>query len=177
MRLVKAGPLPTLTSRLDLEPRGALWVCVTVEGQEIQLLNTHLGLLSLERLVQTEALLGSEWLGHPDCRGPVILCGDFNAIPSSTAYRKLRSRLQDAQLALNGHRPKRTFFSRYPVNRIDHIFIGGGVQVLGIDVPRHHLVCVASDHLPLVADIVVETQTREAIANSEKGIKDVASVG
>jgi endonuclease/exonuclease/phosphatase family metal-dependent hydrolase len=153
MRLIKAGPLPTLVSRWDLEPRGALWVSVSIEGQELQLLNTHLGLLSKERMLQAQALLGDEWLGHPDCRGSVILCGDFNAIPASSAYRLLRSRLQDAQLALNGHRPKRTFFSRYPVNRIDHIFVGQGVQVLDINVPRDHLTCMASDHLPLVADV------------------------
>jgi endonuclease/exonuclease/phosphatase family metal-dependent hydrolase len=167
MRLIKAGPLPTLSSRLDLEPRGVLWVSVSVEGQELQILNTHLGLLSKERLLQTEALLGDDWLGHADCHGPVILCGDFNAIPSSTAYRRLRARLQDAQLALNGHRPKRTFFSRYPVNRIDHIFIGGGVQVLDIDVPRHHLACVASDHLPLVADVCVEAAAPDTAASRE----------
>jgi endonuclease/exonuclease/phosphatase family metal-dependent hydrolase len=166
MRLIKAGPLPTIASRLDLEPRGALWVSVSIEGQELQLVNTHLGLLSRERLLQAQALLGNEWLGHPACRGPIVLCGDFNAIPASTAYRLLRSRMQDAQLALNGHRPKRTFFSRYPVNRIDHIFIGGGVEVLDINVPRDHLTCVGSDHLPLVADIALAPLPQREVVES-----------
>ena len=156
MRLVRAAGLPTLQGRPDLEPRGALWVAVDVDGREIQLVNTHLGLLSKERLAQVQALLGPEWLEHPDCRGPVILCGDFNAIPASSAYRRLRGRLRDAQLALNGHRPKQTFFSRYPVNRIDHIFVGSGVEVLDVDVPRTQLIRSASDHLPLVIDIRLE---------------------
>jgi endonuclease/exonuclease/phosphatase family metal-dependent hydrolase len=158
MRLVRAGGLPGLANRFDLEPRGALWVAVEIEGQEIQFLNTHLGLVSQERLAQAEALLGPDWLGHPDCREPVILCGDFNAIPASRAYQRLRHRLRDAQLALNGHRPKRTFFSRYPVNRIDHIFVSQQLQVLGIDVPRTDLIRVASDHLPLVADLQIVRQ-------------------
>ena len=78
--------------------------------------------------------------------------------------------MQDAQLALNGHRPKRTFFSRYPVNRIDHIFIGGGVQVLEINVPRDHLTRVGSDHLPLVADVALaELPQREVVEPLDVG--------
>jgi endonuclease/exonuclease/phosphatase family metal-dependent hydrolase len=153
MRLVRAAALPTAAGRTDLEPRGALWVAVDIDGREIQFLNTHLGLVSQERLAQAEALLGPEWLAHQDCREPVILCGDFNAIPASRAYRRLRGRLRDAQLSLNGHRPQRTFFSRYPVNRIDHVFVGGGIEVADVEVPRTELIRKASDHLPLVVDI------------------------
>jgi endonuclease/exonuclease/phosphatase family metal-dependent hydrolase len=169
LRLVRAGGLPGLSGRGDLEPRGALWVAVDMEGQEIQFLNTHFGLLSQERLAQAEALLGELWLGHPDCRDPVVLCGDFNAIPASRAYRRLRQRLRDAQLALNGHRPKRTFFSRYPVNRIDHIFVGQQIEVLDIDVPRTDLIRMASDHLPLVADI----QICQSAAAAKPPLEDV----
>lgn len=43
-RLVKAGPLPGLDPRVPLEPRGALWVEVTVDGRPLQVINTHLGL-------------------------------------------------------------------------------------------------------------------------------------
>ena len=43
LRLVKAGPLPGQPS---LEPRGALWVSVDLGGgTELQVVNTHLGLL------------------------------------------------------------------------------------------------------------------------------------
>jgi hypothetical protein len=68
MRLVKAGALPGLPGKPQLEPRGALWVAVEHDGREIQVLNTHLGLLRRERIAQVEALLGPEWLGHPQCR-------------------------------------------------------------------------------------------------------------
>ncbi|MDH3439007.1 MAG: endonuclease/exonuclease/phosphatase family protein, partial [Betaproteobacteria bacterium] len=89
MRLVNAGALPTLPGKRYLEPRGALWVAVDVYGREFQVINTHLGLLPRERTVQIEALLGTEWLAHPDCRGPVILCGDLNARPASPVCRRL----------------------------------------------------------------------------------------
>ncbi|MDX1698910.1 MAG: endonuclease/exonuclease/phosphatase family protein, partial [Thiohalobacterales bacterium] len=119
MQLVKADILPTLPDKPWIEPRGALWVAIELEGVEYQVLNTHLGLSSRERRLQAEALLGPEWLGHPDCRGPVVLCGDFNALPSSPACRMLRTRLRDAQIELDSHRPRRTFFAHFPVIRIE----------------------------------------------------------
>ena len=43
-RLIKAGPLPGYPRLPGLEPRGALWVAVDVDGVELQVINTHLGL-------------------------------------------------------------------------------------------------------------------------------------
>ncbi|MEW5966155.1 MAG: endonuclease/exonuclease/phosphatase family protein [Pseudomonadota bacterium] len=150
MRLVRAGALPGLPG---LEPRGALWVAVECEGREVQVINTHLGLVPRERLRQVEALLGPEWLAHPDCRGPAILLGDLNAGPSSPVCRRLAGRLQDAQAALPGRRPRATFFGRLPLARIDHVFVGPGIEVADIEVPDSELVRLASDHLPLLAEL------------------------
>ncbi|MBU1394695.1 MAG: endonuclease/exonuclease/phosphatase family protein [Gammaproteobacteria bacterium] len=152
-RLVKAGPLPGLAGKPYLEPRGALWVAVDLHGREVQIINTHLGLYPRERAAQVEALLGSDWLAHEQCQGPVILCGDLNALPSSPVCRRLGSQLEDAQTAAKHHRPKATFSSRLPRMRIDHVFIRPGLEVTGIEVPDSELARVASDHLPLVAEI------------------------
>jgi endonuclease/exonuclease/phosphatase family metal-dependent hydrolase len=153
MRLVKAIALPGLPDKPWLEPRGALWVAVELDGIEHQVMNTHLGLLPSERRVQAEALLGPGWLGHPDCRGPVVLCGDFNALPSSPVCRRLRTRLHDAQIELENHRPRRTFSGRFPTARIDHVFVDPATNVLDIEVPDTELARVASDHLPLIAEL------------------------
>jgi endonuclease/exonuclease/phosphatase family metal-dependent hydrolase len=153
MRLVKAGPLPGLAGKPFLEPRGALWVAISTHGTEIQVMNTHLGLLPRERKVQIESLLGPEWLAHPDCRGPVILCGDFNALPSSPVCRSLRQRLNDAQIELDRHRPRGTFFGRFPAARIDHVFVDAGFEVVDIEIPDSEQARVASDHLPLIAEV------------------------
>jgi endonuclease/exonuclease/phosphatase family metal-dependent hydrolase len=153
MRLVKAGTLPGLPDKPRIEPRGALWVAIELHGIEYQVLNTHLGLLPRERRAQAEALLGPGWLGHPDCCGPVVLCGDFNALPSSPVCRQLRTRLDDAQIELESHRPRRTFSGRFPMARIDHVFVDPAIEVLDIEVPDTELARVASDHLPLIVEL------------------------
>jgi endonuclease/exonuclease/phosphatase family metal-dependent hydrolase len=76
-------------------------------------------------------------------------------LPGSRVYRRLVSRLHDAQLGLDGHRPKRTFFSHYPLGRIDYVFVSDEVRVLKVEVPRSELIRTASDHLPLLAEIQV----------------------
>jgi endonuclease/exonuclease/phosphatase family metal-dependent hydrolase len=152
-RLVKAGPLPGLAGKPHLEPRGALWVAVELHGREVQIINTHMGLYPHERIAQAAALLGSDWLAHEACREPVILCGDFNALPSSPVCRRLGGPLRDAQAEAKHGRPQATFSSRLPRMRIDHIFISPGLEVRGIEVPHSELARVASDHLPLIAEI------------------------
>ena len=165
MRLVKAGPLP---GSVGFEPRGALWAAVEANGTEIQIINTHLGLPAYERMAQAKTLLGKNWLAHPDCRDPVILLGDFNARRRSVVYRMFTARLRDAQLLLH-KRARRTFPARMPMLRIDHIFCGRSVNVLGVEVPRSQLVRTASDHLPLVMDfrIVEHERTRVPAATDD----------
>jgi endonuclease/exonuclease/phosphatase family metal-dependent hydrolase len=153
MRLVRSDLLPGAASPL-VEPRGALWVAVTVGESEVQVLNTHLGLSARERLEQVTALLGSDWLGHPDCREPLIFCGDMNFGPRSKPYRMLAQRLRDVQLEQTG-RPSGTFPSRRPLVRIDHIFVQGPFRVLAAGSVHTRLAVRSSDHLPLMAELRV----------------------
>lgn len=153
MRLIKAGALPGLPDRPRLEPRGALWVAVELDAREIQVLNTHLGLSRRERMTQVEALVGGEWLGHRQCHDPVVFCGDLNALPSSPVCSRLKERLTDAQELAAAHRPRNTFSSRMPGLRIDHVFVSAGMEVSDIEVPDSELARVASDHLPLLAEL------------------------
>ncbi len=155
LRLKRAGPLPGQEGNIQREPRGALWVAVEFRGCEVQIINTHLGLSVRERGVQVDALLGSEWLNHAECQGPVILCGDFNAMPSSAVYRQLATHFKDVQTQIPGLRPRGTFFSRFPQIRLDHIFISGGLEAVTMTTIDSQLARTASDHLPLVAEIRV----------------------
>lgn len=156
MRLIHASRLPGLPGGGGKrETRGALWVAIDAGGCEIQVINTHLGLSSKERSLQAEALLGEEWLGHPACRSPVILCGDLNALPSSRVCRKLKSRLRDVQLAAGLGDPRPTFTSRFPKARIDHVFVDDSIRVRSIEAPSSELARVSSDHLPLVVDLEI----------------------
>jgi endonuclease/exonuclease/phosphatase family metal-dependent hydrolase len=150
--LVKAGPLPGLAGRPALEPRGALWASVNLGGADLQVINTHLGLRRHERLAQVDALLGPQWLGHPACREPVIVAGDFNSLPRSRAYGRLSACMADAQSSPHVHRALPTFPGRMPVLRIDHVFVSHSIEVLRAETIRSPLARVASDHLPLLVE-------------------------
>jgi endonuclease/exonuclease/phosphatase family metal-dependent hydrolase len=156
-RLVKAGPLPGLPGLRGLEPRGAVWAAITIGGSELQVINTHLGLVTRERRKQIDCLLSKDWLGHADCRDPVMLVGDFNMQPRSRNYRKLIGRrLRDAHRSRNKHY-QATFPARFPTLRIDYAFVGPGIHVTHVDTVRTPLARIASDHLPLVVDLEVES--------------------
>jgi endonuclease/exonuclease/phosphatase family metal-dependent hydrolase len=158
MTLIKTGPLPTLPRVRGLERRGALWVEVEVsDGDKVQVLNTHLGLIPTEQRLQARHLLGPDWLGHPRCDDPVILLGDFNATPRYAAYKMLAGRLRDARRAAGVRRGALTFPSRLPMIRIDHLFISPSVEVSNMHAPDGALTKLASDHLPLVADFAVNS--------------------
>ena len=58
LRLVKAGPLPGSSTLRGLEPRGALWAQIDIDGARLQVLNTHLGLVPHEQRAQAAALAG-----------------------------------------------------------------------------------------------------------------------
>lgn len=147
-RVVKAGPLPSIG-----EPRGAIWMEIEIGGTTVQVINTHLGLWRRERMKQVETLLSASWAGHPDNHGqPIIVMGDFNAVPASVPYRNLAKRMVDVQRT-NGRRPAATFPSPFPLLRLDHIFVGGGLTPLGCEVVRDRRTRRASDHLPLLASI------------------------
>lgn len=166
-RLVKAAALP---GGLGLEPRGALWVAVTIGGTEVQIINTHLGLSPFERLRQARCLVSGNWLGHEDCRDPVLLAGDLNAVRLSRPYRLIASRLRDCQLD-TGERPRRTYPSRMPLLRIDHVFCSESVEVVGVRTVSSAAVRAASDHLPLVVDF------RIASADSKTSLEDMRRHG
>lgn len=155
-RLRRAGPLPGLLRRPGLEPRGALWVEMTAGGAAIQVLTTHFGLLGAERIAQAEALLGPDWLDDPACRAPTVLLGDFNATGWSRAYRRLSRRLTDARRLTGERRWRRggaSFPSRFPLLRIDHVFVSEHVAVERVAVVDTPLARQASDHLPVLAEI------------------------
>ncbi len=155
MRIVKTGILPRLKHKVNSEYRGALWVAIEVDDKEVQLINTHLGLKRRERMKQVEMLLGTEWLANGLCSDPVILGGDFNALPSSKVCKKLNNYLHDAQSTMKGHIPVGTFYRKFPKVCIDHIYLSSNIDVLNIQVPRTKMVQMASDHLPLIVDLSI----------------------
>jgi endonuclease/exonuclease/phosphatase family metal-dependent hydrolase len=173
MRLVRSAALPSDPKRMALRPRGALWVELEFAETKIQLINTHLDVLPAQQRFQAESLLGPDWLSHPDCRLPIILCGDFNFGPRSRIFERLASRLRDVQKELDGHRPHPTWRAGTVRRRIDHIFLSDNLKPIRIHVPRTELARSASDHLPLIADIsVVSTELSSRVSLQAKKLQD-----
>jgi endonuclease/exonuclease/phosphatase family metal-dependent hydrolase len=156
-RRIKAKGLPLYRRVPGLEPRGALWVEVEFEGQKVQIINTHLGLVPQEQKRQAAALLGPDWMGADEWVAPGIVLGDFNATPYSATYRMLRTALRDAQAPTpTWPRPATaTFPSNFPFMRIDHVFLTKGLETRGVRSPYDARARLASDHLPLVVDLEI----------------------
>jgi endonuclease/exonuclease/phosphatase family metal-dependent hydrolase len=147
-RLMKAGPLPSKG-----EVRGAIWVRVDLPGIALNVINTHLGLRNSDRVQQVSTLLGNEWIGSAEFQAsPGIICGDLNAIPSSAAYKALSASFRDVQGVAPAIRA-RTFPSRFPLLRLDHIFASKEIGILGSQVISTAASRRASDHLPLLAEV------------------------
>ncbi|CAM2878114.1 endonuclease/exonuclease/phosphatase family protein [Rariglobus hedericola] len=153
IEIIKVGELPNAPNSWFPEARGALWARIEVNGVNLNIVTTHLGLSPRERLAQMNALLGPDWLGPVIATEPVILCGDFNLSPGSAPYGLAASKLRDVQAARSGHRPRSTFSSTKPFMRIDHIFVSAHFETERAFVPRNDLTRLASDHLPLLADL------------------------
>lgn len=151
-RLVKTGPLPGHPRIAALEPRGALWLEIEVDGRPVQVINTHLGLVPREQHRQAAHLAGPAWLGDPACTGPTILLGDFNATTSSVVHRAITAKLRQSRALAPRASPTATFPSTFPVLRIDHLFVSSEIVVQDVFTPFDAICRVASDHLPLVMD-------------------------
>jgi endonuclease/exonuclease/phosphatase family metal-dependent hydrolase len=153
IEVIRRAFLPSAPRTWWPEPRSALWARVVLGNRKINIFTTHLGLGLLERQLQMQALMGPEWVGAVPPDEQIIVCGDFNCTPSSKPYAIAAAKLRDAQQALSGHRPISTFTSLRPFTRIDHIFVSDTLIPQKLIVPRNALTRVASDHLPLVADL------------------------
>lgn len=156
-RLIKAGALPSVRGIPGLEPRGAVWAEVTIGDHTLNVVTTHLGLVPREQRLQAAALIGRDWLGHPDATGPTLLAGDFNATSITRPYQTLVRKLADGQRAFGQKPTLKTFPSGFPAIRIDHVFISQHIRVTGVSVPFSPLARVASDHLPLIVDFEIKS--------------------
>jgi endonuclease/exonuclease/phosphatase family metal-dependent hydrolase len=125
----------------------------SIGTRSLHLFSTHLALGQSDRALQVDTLLGPGWIGALPVEEPLILCGDFNFTPSGRNYRRITTRLRDAQLAHDRGPVRMTFSTVCAVARLDHIFLSPHFTVLDVKSPRTHLTRVASDHYPLVADL------------------------
>lgn len=127
---------------------GLLEAVVSVRGVPVRVFNTHLDYRSDPRVRQMQV---SEMLNYVVVLSmPTIVCGDMNAKPEAPELRPLRDRLTDAWTgsAEQGN----TYPAEQPTERIDYILVSPEFRVRSTAVP----VTLASDHRPVVADLLLE---------------------
>jgi endonuclease/exonuclease/phosphatase family metal-dependent hydrolase len=132
------------------EPRCVQRVDVQIDGRVLHLYNVHLGTAILERRHQAERL--ATIVADRHVGGAKLLVGDFNEWMRGLATRLLSSKLKSVDLTEFLKR-RRTYPGLFPILHLDHIYYAGQVEIVGIALPRTRLSLVASDHLPLVADV------------------------
>jgi endonuclease/exonuclease/phosphatase family metal-dependent hydrolase len=87
---------------------------------------------------------------------PVIVCGDFNDLPGSYTYTRIRGKLNDAFLD-KGRGLGRTYNSISPTLRIDHFFYDAkALKLIGFDCPS----TILSDHNPIITNFEINPKPR-----------------
>jgi endonuclease/exonuclease/phosphatase family metal-dependent hydrolase len=136
-------------NRREAERRGFIRVRVSVGGREIDFVTTHLDYQYEDgRQFEIEQLLKAlEGINEP-----LIIVGDFNAVPTEGSYKLMRARFEDAW-EINGEEGGLSYPAIKPAKRIDYIFYPKG---FGFSVKRAWVVnTLASDHLPVIADMEI----------------------
>jgi endonuclease/exonuclease/phosphatase family metal-dependent hydrolase len=134
------------------EPRNVQRGDIAIGEHTLHVYNVHLGTALRERRHQAERVAGI--VHDRRVTGPKIVLGDFNEWARGLATDVLGQRLQSVDLRHHLRR-WRTYPGFFPVLHLDHIYFEGAVEVLRVALPRDRLTMVASDHLPLVADLRV----------------------
>lgn len=132
------------------EPRCMQRVDVSVDGRTLHLYNVHLGTAILERRHQARRL--ATIVADQRVSGPKLVLGDFNEWMRGLTTKLLSEKLNSVDLRQHLRR-RRTYPGVFPILHLDHIYHAGRVEILTVTLPRTALALVASDHLPLVADV------------------------
>ena len=137
------------------EARLAQRVDLAIEGDDVlHFYNVHLGTALLERRDQAQRLAAI--VHDRRVAGPKIVLGDFNEWARGLATDVLAKKLHSIDLRQHLKR-KRTYPGFFPVVHLDHIYYEGArVEIEKVWLPTDRLAKIASDHLPLVADLVIK---------------------
>ncbi|KFE34552.1 endonuclease/exonuclease/phosphatase family protein [Thioclava atlantica] len=126
-----------------LEPRGALAVEIALDsGDPFVLVAAHLGLRRGDRRAQWARIAKTLKDARPH---PALAIGDFNEWRAQHGF--------EALTGFHIHAPGPTYPARAPVGRLDRIVTSPGLRVVRAGVLDTPVSRVASDHLPIWADV------------------------
>lgn len=134
------------------EPRCVQRVDLDVDGDTLHFYNVHLGTAYLERRFQAERL--AALVSDRRVTGPKVVLGDFNEWMKGLTTALLSERLDSIDIRTHLRR-RRTYPGFFPILHLDHIYYQGDVHVRRVSLPRTRRTLIASDHLPLVAELEI----------------------
>lgn len=128
------------------EPRGAVSVDIGLRGDHLRIVGMHLGLLRSFRRQQIRAVTAQ--MRELDTRMPTLIMGDLNEWQPEGSLTEFG---EDYAIATPGP----SFHSSRPVASLDRIILCNNLELLRGEVHMSDLSKVASDHLPIWADVKV----------------------
>ncbi|MGK6324158.1 endonuclease/exonuclease/phosphatase family protein [Sphingomonas sp. DT-51] len=131
-----------------LEPRGAVSVDVALGGTAVRVIGMHLDLSGLWRRRQAAAILSHA--AHHAPAAATVMMGDLNEW--SRASGCIGDFAREFQVADTGP----SFHARRPVARLDRIMVSRALRLTACGVHQSAAARVASDHLPIWAEIVAQ---------------------
>jgi endonuclease/exonuclease/phosphatase family metal-dependent hydrolase len=115
----------------------------------VHLFGMHLGLSGFERKLQLRAFLGSPEVTRLHENTPTIVAGDLNDVWGTLGPKVL------APAGFRGSGRLRSFPSFAPLRALDGIHVRGDIAFVDARTSRLELARVASDHLPVIAELVL----------------------
>lgn len=136
------------------EQRGVLRTDVRVGPHLLHIFNVHLGTAHRERRTQAIRLIDEDLLRSIDITGPRIVLGDFNEWTHGLVTKTLSAEFHLTDLRTHLRRT-RAYPAIFPLLNLDHIYLDPHLQIRRAFFHRKRLSLIASDHLPLVAELAI----------------------
>ncbi len=149
-----------LVRQIDLtvsgrEERGVLRTDICIGQHRVHIFNVHLGTARRERGKQAIRFMDLDLLRAVDVSGPRIVLGDFNDWTHGLVTHTLSAEFHFSNLA--EHLPRtRSYPGIMPLLHLDHIYCDRRLRIAGAQFHRDRLALIASDHLPLIADLRID---------------------
>ena len=135
------------------EHRGVQRVDLALDDDTLHFYNVHLGTSLLERRHQAREARVARSRSAGD--GTEDRAGRFQRVGARDREGRSRRAAAEHRSQQAPERGGRSYPGFFPILHLDHIYYEGKVEVLKVSMPRDRMALMASDHLPLVADLKI----------------------
>jgi endonuclease/exonuclease/phosphatase family metal-dependent hydrolase len=137
------------------ENRGCLRTDIALNGAMLHVFNVHFGTAFREHRKQARKLFDDNIVSHHALSGHRVVLGDFNEWLRGGVTRTLSAHLERADIRSHLNK-SRTYPGALPLFHLDHIYFDRTLLLERLHLHRSRTALIASDHLPLVADLQIQ---------------------